>query len=179
MASAELPESLISWGTIVNPTDPLAQLRDIHLPEAISWWPLAFGWWVIVIIFLLTMALFLRYLIKTFVNRRYRRQALAQLKLLPDSNQHQRLTVLFNLLKQVASSAYPKQNFASLNNKDFVEFLKNSYPKARFSNLPSDWEQLFYAKQPTITSELVDQLINHSRLWIKHHPKAEKLEYKG
>ena len=108
----------------MNPTDPLAQLRDIHLPEAISWWPLAFGWWVIVIICLLAIALSLRYLIKTFVNRRYRRQALAKLKMLPDSNQHQRLTDLFNLLKQVACSAYPKQNFASLNNRDFVSFYR-------------------------------------------------------
>ena len=23
------------------------QLRDIHLPEAVSWWPLAIGWWVL------------------------------------------------------------------------------------------------------------------------------------
>jgi hypothetical protein len=23
-------------------------LRDIHLPDAISWWPLAMGWWMIV-----------------------------------------------------------------------------------------------------------------------------------
>lgn len=163
----------------MNPTDPLAQLRDIHLPEAISWWPLAFGWWFVAAICLLTIIFSIRYILNQFLNQRYRRQALVQLKLLPDSNQHQRLTVLFNLLKQVASSAYPKQNFASLNNKDFVEFLKNSYPKARFNDLPDNWEQLFYAKQPSITSELVDQFINHSRLWIKHHPKAEKLEYKG
>ncbi|MEP9375720.1 DUF4381 domain-containing protein [Aquabacter sp. CN5-332] len=29
-------------------TDPLAGLRDIHLPDAISFWPLAPGWWVVV-----------------------------------------------------------------------------------------------------------------------------------
>ena len=29
--------------------DSLAQLRDIQLPEPISWWPLAPGWWVLII----------------------------------------------------------------------------------------------------------------------------------
>jgi hypothetical protein len=163
----------------VNPTDPLAQLRDIHLPEAISWWPLAFGWWLIAIICLMAMFLSLRYLIKTFFNRRYRRQALVQLELLPNSNQHQRLTGLFNLLKQVASSAYPQQNFASLSHRDFVEFLQSSYPRSMFNDLPDNWEQLFYTQQPSISSQLVDQLISQSRQWIKHHPRAEKLEYKN
>lgn len=31
-----------------DPTD--MPLRDIHLPDAISWWPLAFGWWALVLI---------------------------------------------------------------------------------------------------------------------------------
>ena len=31
--------------------DPLAQLRDIHLPEPILWWPLAPGWWVLIVLY--------------------------------------------------------------------------------------------------------------------------------
>lgn len=34
----------------MNPTDPLANLRDIHLPGEVSFWPLAPGWWVLIII---------------------------------------------------------------------------------------------------------------------------------
>ena len=30
----------------MNPTD-LSQLRDIHLPEAVPWWPPAPGWWML------------------------------------------------------------------------------------------------------------------------------------
>ena len=36
----------------MNPTDPLANLRDIHLPGDVSWWPLAPGWWALIIIIL-------------------------------------------------------------------------------------------------------------------------------
>ncbi|GGC81405.1 DUF4381 domain-containing protein [Chelatococcus reniformis] len=30
------------------PADPLAELRDIHLPDAVPFWPLAPGWWLAV-----------------------------------------------------------------------------------------------------------------------------------
>ena len=29
------------------PADALANLRDVRLPEAVSWWPLAPGWWAL------------------------------------------------------------------------------------------------------------------------------------
>ena len=39
-----------------DPTD--MPLRDIHLPDAISWWPLAFGWWALVLIVVIGIAVF-------------------------------------------------------------------------------------------------------------------------
>lgn len=41
----------------MDPIDPSQiPLRDIHLPDAISWWPLASGWWLI-LVFLIVCAL--------------------------------------------------------------------------------------------------------------------------
>ena len=31
------------------PATPLP-LKDIHLPEAIGWWPLAPGWWILLLL---------------------------------------------------------------------------------------------------------------------------------
>ncbi len=33
----------------MNP-DPLVELRDIHLPAAVSWWPPAVGWWLLLLL---------------------------------------------------------------------------------------------------------------------------------
>lgn len=32
------------------------ELRDIHLPAAISWWPPAIGWWIVIALSLLAIA---------------------------------------------------------------------------------------------------------------------------
>jgi len=43
-------------------TDPLAELRDIHLPDAIGWWPLAPGWWMLLALLLIVIATLFFYL---------------------------------------------------------------------------------------------------------------------
>jgi hypothetical protein len=47
----------------------LEQLRDIHLPQAVHWWPPAPGWWVVAALILALTIWLVR-----FLQRRYRRQ---------------------------------------------------------------------------------------------------------
>jgi len=159
----------------VNPSDPLAQLRDIHLPEAVSWWPLAPGWWVLGALLVAGLAYTGHFLWQRHHAFTYRRQALARVKQLPNNCQHQRIIALFALLKRVAVSAYPKLHLSSLNQAEFITFLNLSCPKAGFDQLPNDWQMLFYAKDSEVSAELVDQLVASGTQWIKGHPLAKNL----
>ncbi|MBL4775481.1 MAG: DUF4381 domain-containing protein [Mariprofundus sp.] len=42
--------------------DPLADLRDVHLPEAIGWWPPALGWWLLLASVMMVMIALLYFL---------------------------------------------------------------------------------------------------------------------
>jgi len=47
---------------MIGAADPLAGLRDYHLPEPIGWWPPAPGWWLLLglVVALLALVLVLR-----------------------------------------------------------------------------------------------------------------------
>lgn len=56
------------------------QLRDVHMPTEIGWWPLALGWWLLALLLLLILGGLSVYLSKHYAQNRYRKIALNELK---------------------------------------------------------------------------------------------------
>ncbi len=50
--------------------DPLSQLRDIHLPEPVTFWPPAPGWWFILLLILIGLVFLYRHAIAALLQRR-------------------------------------------------------------------------------------------------------------
>ncbi|MEW6221286.1 MAG: DUF4381 domain-containing protein [Thermodesulfobacteriota bacterium] len=101
--------------------DPLAELRPLHLPPPVSWWPPAPGWWL-----LAGLALGLFGLAWYWRRRgQVRRAALAELQALAGSARETReqLRQLAALLKRYALHCYPGQEVAALTGDAWLRFL--------------------------------------------------------
>src|SRR5690554_7283466 len=69
----------------MNPQDPLAQLRDIHLPQTGGWWPPAPGWWILAVVVLVIAALVAWWLRRRRQQTLWKRQAREELAQLAGS----------------------------------------------------------------------------------------------
>ncbi|MCP8898693.1 DUF4381 domain-containing protein [Gilvimarinus xylanilyticus] len=152
----------------MNPSDPLAQLKDIHSPEAIGWWPLAPLWWVIIAIALLAVVALAFALHRLYRANQYRRDALAELRQMPDDKNNQDFARRINtLLKRTAVACYGFERCATLHGQAWVDFLQTSAPRINSANAH------VLADAPYHPAPELDQqaLRDYAARWIKQHRK--------
>ena len=112
----------------MNPdTDPLAQLRDITLPDGVSWWPLAPGWWILLFLIVIAFWLLWRWLRYRKADR-WRNEALLELETLRDlANHHQNNSLVLEstsaLYRRLALLMEPRHEIASLTGQAWLEKL--------------------------------------------------------
>ncbi|NRA71053.1 MAG: DUF4381 domain-containing protein [Gammaproteobacteria bacterium] len=99
---------------------PLAQMQPIILPPEPTLWPLAIGWWLLIITITISLVLTIRSLIKYRQFWSCRRQNITQAKQLTDPN------ALNRLLKQTALHYYPRHQVAKLSGLAWSDFLKHN-----------------------------------------------------
>ena len=163
--------------------DPLAQLRDIQLPVPISWWPLAPGWWVLIIFAACLLGWCVLTLMKRHRANLYRRQALinlAKINTRQDLTSTQKLVLVFETLKRTIKTAYPEQNFSSRDLNAFVDFLQCSCSAPVFEDLPEDLNAMLYGKstetETNNSREFLEKLLVSANNWINNHYSQSKLK---
>ena len=116
--------------------NPLSELADIHLPDAVPFWPPAPGWWVLAALMLLGLVwLYRQQLARLFLRRRLR-AALRELdtaynafKAAPQAGTAHNdaglaLLQSFNaILKRVALVHYPASDVPRLSGRGWLRFL--------------------------------------------------------
>jgi len=142
--------------------DPLAQLKDVHLPEQIHNYPIAPGWWLLAIIILAAII----WAIKTVVNhKKFNHQRKVAKKLLRDGQLSNAEIIV--LMKTVAMHYLPRENVASLHGEKLAQYLQSQLPekyRANFNSLIEGQLNQHYA--PSLQSDV--SLIDAANLWLTH-----------
>ncbi|MFV8782441.1 DUF4381 domain-containing protein [Microbulbifer sp. SA54] len=106
----------------------LEQLKDIHEPAAVGWWPPAPGWWLLAGLVLLAIAgaftLFWRARRKRLQNR-YRAEGIALLNAI-DTSSAAAVEEINTILKRVAVVTFGRRACASLTGQRWIDFLEGT-----------------------------------------------------
>jgi hypothetical protein len=160
-------------------SSPLDQLADIHLPDSVSWWPLAPGWWILLglLVFIVVMVILWR---KHQRAGRYRKAAVELLQAAWNEYQTHRQTSIYlqqlsEILRRVARTTYGSLFNASIKGDAWLQWLDQSCPalKAGFASGPG--RILLsgpYQKNPHAELEPLHQL---SLEWIRQHSSKRLL----
>lgn len=145
----------------------LDNLHDILVPPAVGFFPLAPGWYFVLLL-LLTLSLhfgdrfFLRYR-----RDKYRRDALVALP------QNSSLEALLSLAKRVGMAAYGRDITASLSGNEWWEFME-AYSEVNIAqNVRKEIERALYDKRYILAEEVNQSVKAFVKVWIVTHRRIE------
>lgn len=147
----------------------LAQLKDIHLPDAIGWWPLAPGWYAIILLLFLGSFVIIFFLKRYYVRGLARREALKVVALYQqqyqnDANDKLAAARLSEILKRTALVYFPRKNVASLQGDAWIDFLNTAVKGMDFNRVR--YELLTLPYQSTGSGDL-SLLFQMAQRWIR------------
>lgn len=156
--------------------DLLSQLADIHLPEPVSFWPPAPGWWVLAVLLLIAGVLFWRWYARRYARQEVCRQALAELQrcyeryadtpeMDTDARKLQFTNDVNSVLRRVALVHFPNRGVASLGGQEWVDFIRQNGDSSGLDDQLA--AALSYGRFQTRCDVDVDALNNLGRTWIK------------
>lgn len=116
-------------------------LRDLHLPEAIGWWPLAPGWWVLLALFAVGALILLRRAWRRWRRDAPRRLALKELARLEGSWREAPNPVLLaaglsELVRRTMLAYASRQEVAGLTGREWLAWLDRGLDEKPFSEGP-------------------------------------------
>jgi len=155
----------------------LESLRGLHAPANISWWPLAPGWWFLIILFVVLFAIVIYRLKskpKPYQITDYKASAIDELNIIEQTlvdtnNDQQFITTLSLLMKRYTHIYYPEA--ASLTGLAWLKFLDEGlgegFGKRQFQNYH---EQLCVAPYAATPVQHKDELIALVKTWLNQLP---------
>lgn len=148
------------------PQMPQAQqlpLADIHLPDQISIWPPAYGWWILTLL-VLTALFFIARAVKNWRAARIQKNiAIGELHAV-DLNQATAWQQINEILKRAAMEYYSREQVASLTGLKWKAFLLQNLKKNAIA-FDDNW--LNFAYLPEIDAQQVKDYHQFAEQWLK------------
>ncbi|WP_218313034.1 DUF4381 domain-containing protein [Alteromonas antoniana] len=109
--------------------DPLAQLNDIHTPPDVSYWPLDWGWWLVIALAAIILIALIVIAVRKHRHQRARRMAQKELTSITADTENwpARLNAV---LKRTAMAYCSQEAVASLYGDKWQQFLKDALPNS-------------------------------------------------
>lgn len=144
-------------------------LSPVIAPDAPTWWPLAWGWWAVIITAISLIALVFFILKSRKNNQQAKQEALSYFSnsqsqdgLSPSKAQ--------DIVRQAALSYFPREKIAGLSGDDWLKFLDAQLAKPLFVAKQSQWQQALYQDVALMNDEqkkAQQQLVNDCETWLR------------
>ncbi len=162
------------------PMTSAIELKDIHIPDPITSYPIAYGWWLLAIIVLLVIVFLVIKVRQKAKLKRHQQQAIKQLKNSADMSSSD----VIALLKWAAMHYFSRVQLAKLFGEQFQQFLiaklTEKHQKS-FKQLSTQGfaEQYQAPKDQADASIKTNQELHQAAiLWLSHAlpPKPQKIK---
>ncbi|MFB0981111.1 MAG: DUF4381 domain-containing protein [Alteromonadaceae bacterium] len=160
-----------------QPSEQLAQLKDIHLPEQVHNYPLAYGWWILLALLLIGLILSI---LKWQKNRKLSH---AKKLALTNLNNTQNNDEIVTLLKWAAFQYFPRNEVASLHGEQLENFFINKLPtkhQEKFQTLCGQQLNNKYQPVENSSSETLNNTLQEAAdLWLNQALPPKVLKQKS
>ena len=154
---------------------PPLELKDIHLPDAVSLWPPAIGYWLVLGLVIVCIIMFIS-IKKLRQRRQVKRLALTKLNKIKkqfkiDHDEKKLVSAVSELLRRAAISSYPRSDCASLTGNDWLKWLDQPLSKDKLNFTDGSGyllTEFIYSK--SAKADDINQLLSVSQRWLKTLP---------
>lgn len=146
--------------------DPLSQLNDIIAPEPITWWPLAWGWYIVIAIVLAALGGAIYFLIKRHQTLKAKKETVNLLKALHDEPHPQKVVKQTNeILKRAALAYAPRDMIARLSGDKWLNVINHWAPSEQHQ-ISKEFAALAY--QPKCSAASADKYLAQAISWAQN-----------
>tara|TARA_R110000868_G_scaffold10639_4_gene51647 strand:- start:49426 stop:49887 length:462 start_codon:yes stop_codon:yes gene_type:complete len=145
-------------------------IKDIHVPPPIAMWPTSPGWYILLALVIIAVAVGGYFLLRYLRKKRFRKLVLRRFDQL---RQQADLIELSVLLKRIAIHRFSRAEVAGLQNQSWIDFLQNSLPKKSPVLFKGDIAELLitapYQRKESIDKAATAKVFIAAKIWVENN----------